>query len=121
MNRRLGRRLVALLTAYALALNVLLPVLGAIAPQPAEAAVICGPGGTRPAPTAPTSPHQECPAACALTGCAGATGAALPGEAPVAVLPATWIEIDAVSLTPDGGLPVLQTGGRRLARGPPIA
>ena len=118
MNRSLGRRLVALVTAYALALNALLPVLLAVGPQPAEAApaIICGSGGTSPA--SPARQHQECPGACLMAGCAGS---ALPGGEPEFSFAVAWVAIGAVLSRPDPGLKALHSGRSWFARGPPIA
>ena len=82
MNRPLGRRLVALAAAYAVALNALLPVLAAISPPAAiGVAVICSAGGAgSPFDSGvPEKPQPLCPGggACAMPGCAAT---ALPND-----------------------------------------
>src|SRR5580704_19780205 len=80
MNRRLDRKLVALAAAYAVALNILLPVLGAVLPLAGSGAqgwaVLCSASGAAdrgaPEKRQPVRPLCPCGAACAMPGC-GAT------------------------------------------------
>jgi hypothetical protein len=126
MDRTLARRLVALAAAYAVAFNVLLPVLALILPPvPGNVlgpAVICsasGVGSTSDsgAPEKP-QPFCPCPGACAMAGCAVA---ALPQADAVAARFA-WSSIGPVGLRHDGGdRPAFRLGGRNFARAPPVA
>ena len=122
MNRPLGRRLVALAAAYAVALNALLPVLAAISPPAAiGVAVICSAGGAgSPSDSGvPEKPQPLCPGggACAMPGCAAI---ALPNDHPIG---ARVVRVSAglAGLGLDGR--TAQTfwpRGRNLARAPPI-
>jgi len=128
MNRRLDRKLVALAAAYAVALNILLPVLGAVLPAAASGgialAALCSTGGAAsdhgaPEKPQPARPEPVCPcgAACAMPGC-GAT--ALPGGAAIGASPAL-VCARPVGLRPDGQwAQAFWPGGSKLARGPPI-
>jgi hypothetical protein len=123
MNRRLDRKLVALAAAYAVALNILLPVLAAILPASAIGgtgpAVICSTGGAASDRGAPQQPQPLCPcgAACAMPGCAAT---ALPDGAsigPRAVLASSG----PVELGHAGAATrMFWPGGSKLARGPPV-
>jgi hypothetical protein len=124
MDRKLARRFVALAAAYAVALNMLLPVLAALVPPAAGAiglVVICSADGSGAIgdPGAPERPQPACPccAACALPGCSVAAlpplaadwaGVALFGAAPIAV-------------RREGRQPQTFRPGDALARGPPLA
>ncbi|HWF97325.1 MAG TPA: hypothetical protein VG291_20430 [Xanthobacteraceae bacterium] len=133
---RLARRLVALATAYVVALNTLLPVLAAILPPTTigeiGVAVICsaGAGGSVPqsgvpasgvpARDAPEKPLPLCPggAACAMSGCAAS---ALPDPGPTGA-GAALVPIGRIGRGHDGGpAPTPWPGGSKLARGPPVA
>jgi hypothetical protein len=127
MDRRLDRRLVALATAYAVALGTLLPVLtfmllpaasGTLGP-----AIICagadraGSASDGDAPEQPRPPCP-CPGACAMAGCA----ATILPPVGAALAPAAWPSLRSVALGRDGGnTRVVWLGGRNLARGPPFA
>jgi hypothetical protein len=122
MNRRLDRKLVALAAAYAVALNILLPVLAAVLPPAAGGgiglAAMCSAGGAsdRGAPGQP-QPLCPCGAACAMPGC-GAT--ALPAGAPIGASAAP-ASVRLAGLSPQGQrAPALWPGGSKRARGPPI-
>src|SRR5258707_2254888 len=85
MNRRLDRKLVALAAAYAVALNILLPVLAAVLPPATVGgigvAIICSTSGAATDRGAPEKPQPLCPCgACAMPGCAAT---ALPEGAPI--------------------------------------
>jgi hypothetical protein len=126
MNRRLDRRLVALAAAYAVALNTLLPVFTAIllpaAGSESGPAVICS--AVRPDSaadnSAPEKPQPPCPcsAACAMPSCAATV---LPDHDPAGAATA-WVNAGLAGL---GREPqpkqALWPGGRKLARGPPVA
>jgi hypothetical protein len=124
MDRRLDRKLVALAAAYAVALNILLPVVAAVLPAAAVggiglAAAICSAGGAASDRGVPQNPQPLCPcgAACAMPGCAAT---ALPGGAPIGTS-AVLASIGPVELRPAGAAtPTLWPGGSKLARGPPI-
>jgi hypothetical protein len=123
MNRRLDRKLVALAAAYAVALNILLPVLAAILPPAAIGeiglAAICSAGGAATGRGAPAKPQPLCPCggACAMPGCAAT---ALPGGAPIGAR-AVLASIGLVGPRQDDrGTQTLWPGGSKLARGPPI-
>jgi hypothetical protein len=76
MRRRLSGRFIALVTAYALAVNALMPVLvlGTMLAASGEAAVVCF-GKQGDAGGAPASHGPDCPFGmpCASHGCAGAS------------------------------------------------
>jgi hypothetical protein len=123
MNRRLDRKLVALAAAYAVALNILVPVLAAFLPATAiggiGVAVICSAGGAASDRGAPQKPQPLCPcgAACAMPGCA-ATALA---DGTAAGTSAVLASIGPVE--PGHGGAATRTfwpGGSKLARGPPI-
>jgi hypothetical protein len=123
MNRRLDRKLVALAAAYAVALNILLPILAAVLPAAAVGgiglAAICSAGGAASDRGAPQNPQPLCPcgAACAMPGCAAT---ALPGGAPIGTS-AVLARIAPVELGPAGAATrAFWPGGSKLARGPPI-
>ena len=125
-HRRLARRLVALAAAYAVALNTLLPVLGALLLPAAigdvGVAVVCSGGGASAAGDqgAPERPHPLCPCggACAMPGCAVI---ALPNGDPTGVV-AACAGVAPVALRLSGRQPeTFWPGGRKLARGPPVA
>jgi hypothetical protein len=125
MDRRLGRRLVALAAAYAVALNTLLPVLTALLPPAATGesglAVICSAGqaGSASDRSAPAKPQPLCPCggACTMPGCAPAV---LPDD-PSGVGVAS-VSIGPAGLRHDGRRQqAFWPGGSKLARGPPIA
>jgi hypothetical protein len=126
MNRRFDHRLVALAAAYAVALNTLLPVFTGILLPAASGeigpAVICSAGGPGSAAdgSAPEKPQPLCPcsAACAVPGCAATV---LPGHDPASAL-AACVSAGLAGL----GRELQQKqafwpGGRKLARGPPVA
>jgi hypothetical protein len=125
MDRRLGRRLVALAAAYAVALNTLVPVLTALLPPAAMGkiglAVICSAGGAG-SPSdrdSPAKPQPLCPCggACAMPGC---VAAALPDD-PSGVS-AAWVIVGLAGLRHDGRQQqAFWPGGSNLARGPPSA
>jgi hypothetical protein len=131
MDRRLDRRLVALAAAYAVALNMMLPVLTLILLPAASSglgpAVICsatGAGAARAGSAsdsgAPEKPRPlcPCPGACAMSGCAAA---ALP-DMGAAVAEVAWLSVGPVGLRRDAGdEQTFRLGGRNLARGPPVA
>jgi hypothetical protein len=123
MNRRLGRKLVALAAAYGVALNILLPVLAAILPVSAIGAaglpVICSAGGGASDRGAPQTPQPLCPcgAACAMPGC---VVTALPDGASIGTH-AVLASIGPVELGPAGAATrTFWPGGSKLARGPPV-
>jgi hypothetical protein len=131
MDRRLDRTLVALVAAYAVALNTLLPVLGLILLPAASGGlgpvVICsgaGAGAARAgaasdsgAPEKP-QPFCPCPGPCAMSGCAVIT---LP-DGGAAFAEVAWQNVGPVGLRRDGGdEQMFRLGGRNLARGPPVA
>jgi hypothetical protein len=123
MNRRLNRKLVALAAAYAVALNIMLPVLAAILPAPAIGgtglAVICSAGGAASERGAPQTPQPPCPcgAACAMPGCAAT---ALPDGASIGTR-TILASIRPVELGPAGtAARTFWPGGSKLARGPPV-
>jgi hypothetical protein len=123
MNRRLDRKLVALAAAYAVALNILLPVLGAVLPAAASGApglaALCAAGGAASDHGTPAKPQPLCPcgAACAMPGC-GAT--ALPGGAAIGASPALAC-VGPVGLRQDGQrVQAFWPGGSKFARGPPV-
>jgi hypothetical protein len=123
MDRRLDHKLMALAAAYAVALNFLLPVLGAVLPLAASGgiglAAMCSVGGVATDRGTPEKPHPVCPcgAACAMPGCGAA---ALPGGAAVgAGTPPASVSL--AGLSPEGALaPAFWPGGSKLARGPPV-
>jgi hypothetical protein len=128
MDRRLDRRLVALAAAYAVALNMMLPVL-TLVPLPVAGgtlgvAVICAAAGANHAGSASDSSTPEqprppcpCPGACAMAGCA----ATILPPAGAAIAPAAWLSFGSVALRRDsGGTRLSRLGGRNLARGPPL-
>jgi hypothetical protein len=125
MNRRLDRKLVALAAAYAVALNILLPVLGAVLPLAGSGAqgraVLCSASGAAdrgaPEKRQPVRPLCPCGAACAMPGC-GAT--ALPGSSAIgaSLAPA---RVALAGPRQDGRqVTAAWPGGSKLARGPPI-
>ncbi len=133
---RLARRLVALATAYVVALNTLLPVLAAIFPPTTigevGVVVICSVGAAGSAPQssvpawgvpvrdAPEKPQPLCPggAACAMSGCAAS---ALPEPGPAGT-GAAFVPIGRIGRGHDGGpAPAAWPVGSKLARGPPVA
>ena len=125
MDRRLGRRLVALAAAYAVALNTLLPalavILSPVASDALDPAVICSGVGAASAPDsgAPEKPRPHCPGGgvCAMPGCAAA---GLLAAGPVVAV-ATWWRAAPVGLRRDGRqTQTFRLGGHNLARGPPI-
>ncbi|HEV3373716.1 MAG TPA: hypothetical protein VG145_14310 [Xanthobacteraceae bacterium] len=128
MNRRLDRKLVALAAAYAVALNILLPVLGAILPAAASGAIglapICSAHGAvsdrgAPAKPQPARPEPLCPcgAACAMPGC-GTTALSGGTSIDMSAAPAS---VALVGLRQDGQrVLAFWPGGSKLARGPPI-
>lgn len=123
MDRRLARKLVALAAAYAVALNILLPVLAALLPPTAIGeigfATICSAAGATGDPSAPQKPQPLCPCvgACAMPGCAAS---ALPSAAPIAAS-AVHASIGPVGLRQDDrGTQTFWPRGSKLARGPPI-
>jgi hypothetical protein len=123
-NRRLDRRLVALAAAYAVALNILLPVLAAILPPAASGEIgsgaICSAGGAASDRGAPARPQPLCPcgAACVMPGCAAT---ALPDCAPPLGTRAALASIGLVGPSHEGrGTPTFWPGGSKPARGPPI-
>jgi hypothetical protein len=122
MNRRLDRKLVALVAAYAVALNILLPVLGVVLPVASGApgfAVLCASQGAASDRGAPQKPEPLCPcgASCAMPGC-GTTG--LPCGAPTGASPAPARV--ALARLRQGGRrgQAFWPGGSKRARGPPI-
>jgi hypothetical protein len=123
MNRTLGRRLVALAAAYAVALNALLPVLAAISPPAAfGVAVICSAGGAgSPSDSGvPEKPQPPCPGGgvCAMPGCAAT---ALPNDHPVGAGVAR-VSAGLAGLRLDRQrAQAFWPRGRKLARAPPIA
>jgi hypothetical protein len=125
MDRRLDRRLVALAAAYAVALNMLLPVLTLMLLPAASgtlgAAVICSAAaGSASQGGAPEKPRPPCPCpgACAMSGCAATILPPAGGK----IAPAAWSTRGPVALRRDGGdTQILRLGGRNLARGPPVA
>jgi hypothetical protein len=124
MDRRLDRKLVALVAAYAVALNTLLPVLGLIVLPAASGGlgpvVICSGAGAASDSGAPAKPQPlcPCPGPCAMSGCAGFT---LPGGG-AALAEVAWQSVGPVGLRRDGGdEQIFRLGGRNLARGPPVA
>ncbi len=126
MDRRLDRRLVALATAYAVVLNTLLPVLGAILLPAAigeiGAAVICSAhgAGSTPDQGGPEKPSPLCPCggACAMPGCAAI---ALPNGDPAGVVAACGSAVPVAPRLSGRRKEALWPGGRKFARGPPIA
>jgi hypothetical protein len=120
MNRTLGSRLLALITAYALALNAVLPILAfAATGDDVASAVICRPGGERgasQAPIGPERPHPVCP--CVMAGCAGST---LPGRVERPEIAVAWIAVETIPLPHDSARPVSRSSGGWRARGPPAA
>jgi hypothetical protein len=118
MYRTLGRRLLALVSAYALALNTLVAVVAVSPDTETVFPVICGFGNASQAPTDPASRHSVCPWPCAMAGC---TAAALPGRNPGSVLALAWVVLGALAPSPDDAPPVFACPRGALARGPPIA
>jgi len=124
MDRSLGRKIVGLLAAYAVALATLLPVLAAVlAPQASGAiglAIICSTGGAGSASPShlPVGPVPFCPACagCAMAGCVSiAPGPDGPALGHVA-------EISSARAAPSlaGGRPqATRLAGSNLARAPP--
>jgi hypothetical protein len=125
MDRRLARRFVALAAAYAVALNMLLPVMAALVTPAVGGAIgltiICsadgvGAIGDRGAPERP-QPACPCCAVCALPGCSAAALPPLavywPGVALVGAVP--------IALRRGGRQPQTFWPGDALARGPPLA
>jgi hypothetical protein len=123
MNRRLDRRLVALAAAYAVALNMLLPVFTAVL-QPAASgeigpAAMCSAGGPGSASDrdAPQKPRPLCSEACAMPGCAATV---LPDPVLTGAVTA------GVGAPPAGPRreprreQAFWPGGSKLARGPPV-
>jgi hypothetical protein len=126
MDRRLARRLVALAAAYAVVLNTILPVLGAILLPAAVGevgwAVICSAHGAglasdRGVPEKP-SPPCPCGGACAMPGCAAI---ALPDGDPAGVVAVCASTVPAALWRSGCRKEAFWPGGRKLARGPPIA
>jgi hypothetical protein len=130
MDRSLARKLVALAAAYAVALNMLLPALTAIASpafsSPATGGalgleVICS-GGAGPAAGrgVPEKPQPLCPCcgACAMPGCAATV---LPDIASSSA-GAPRMRAQPVGLSREGRhRQTFWPGGSKLARGPPVA
>jgi hypothetical protein len=134
MNRRLDRKLVALAAAYAVALNILLPVLGSVLPPAARsgalgwAALCSAPGAAShrgaaeqspPARPEPVGPEPLCPcgAACAMPGCAATV---LPGDALIGTsVPPANVTLAGLRQD-DRPVQAFWPGGSKLARGPPI-
>ncbi len=121
MNRGLLRRIVGLIAAYAVALNVLLPAFNSFAESPSgDPAVICasGAGGDASPLHAPGKP-LPCPAcaACTMAGCAaGAVDTRVESQlSPVAA------EVPSVTPRRETADWRLTLGGIRLARAPPRA
>jgi hypothetical protein len=126
MNRRLDRRLVALATAYAVALNLLLPVFTVILLPTASSeigpAVICSAGGPGSASDrgAPEKPK-------ALYPCSG--GCAMPGFAATALhdhdpngAATVGVSAGLAGLGRERQLrQAFWPGGSKPARGPPVA
>lgn len=127
MDRRLDRRLVGLAAAYAVALNMLLPVLTLILLPGASSAlgpaVICS-GAARAesasdhgAPEKP-GPLCPCPGPCAMAGCAATASP----DAGVVLAAVAWLRVGPVGLGGDGGdTQTFRLDGRNFARGPPAA
>jgi hypothetical protein len=126
MDRRLARRLVALAAAYAVVLNTILPVLGALLLPAAVGevgwAVICSAHGAGSASDqgGPEKPPPLCPCggACAMPGCAAI---ALPDGDPAGVVAACASAAPAAPWPSGRRTEAFWPGGRKLARGPPIA
>jgi hypothetical protein len=124
MDRSLGRKIVGLVAAYAVALGTLLPVLAtALAPQANERiglAIICSAGGAGPASPShlPILPMPLCPACagCAVAGCV----ALAPGPGGPALGRAAAISSAGVTPRVAGGRPqAARLAGSNLARAPP--
>jgi hypothetical protein len=121
MNRGLLRRIVGLIAAYAVALNMLLPAFNSLAASPStDPAVICASaaGGASSPLHAPGKP-LPCPACatCTMAGCAG--GAV--GTKVASLLSPAATKIASVSPRRETADWRLTLGGIRLARAPPRA
>jgi hypothetical protein len=121
MNRGPLRRIVGLIAAYAVALNMLLPAFNSIAASPSgDFAVICASaGGGASSPLHAPDKPLPCPACatCTMAGCAGgAVDTRVESQfSPVAT------EIPSVSPRRETADWRLTLGGIRLARAPPRA
>jgi hypothetical protein len=131
MDLSLARRLVALAAAYAVVLNMLLPVLvpvlGATLPPGAigelSLTVICATGGVGSASDrgAPEKPQPLCPCgvACAMPGCAAPV---LPDDAPASAgAGVACVSVGLAGLELDARQREKLWPGGKLARGPPVA
>jgi hypothetical protein len=126
MDRSLGRRIVGLVAAYAVALGALLPVAAAVIAPSASGqiglAAICATGGSGPASPShlPAPPMPPCPACagCAMAGCV----AMAPGPEGLSLGRAVAISSAGVAPSLAGGQPrAARLAGTNLARAPPAA
>jgi hypothetical protein len=127
MHRRTSRRLIALAVAYAVALNVILPLLPAFAPA-AEAgaatpAQICGAGrsGERSGADLPSGHGPDCPfgLACSMPDCTAAGFLAVGTRSVLLLAPASTSVLRVVR--PDDAAFRPRDTGTPYARAPPPA